>query len=247
MSHAGAVPRLAAPLILAAAILVSFRLEKPVPPVALQAGEAPPPTPAELEAALAAAEAPGAPGYDRGVTRAPVTVLEFADFGCPYCARFALETYPALDAEFVQTGRVRWRYVPFVLGIFANGNDATRAAECAAEQGGAAFGRMHDGLFARQGMWRDAPDPPTMFHALAQAAGLDLRRFDACVAGGEPDRRIAAANALADRLGAHATPTFFVNGRRVEGALPVEQFRAVLLDALAAARTRGAPGAAAPN
>ncbi len=226
------IPRIVTPLALAAAIVVSFGLEKPAPPVELTGEEPPAPSAAEVRTALGRAIAPGGPGYDRGPARAAVTVVEFSDFGCPYCARFALETYPRLAAEFVKTGLVRWRYVPFVMGMFTTGDAAARAAECAAEQGGAAFGRMHDRLFERQDEWKGAGDPAAVLLSIAGQAGLDAPRFTRCVAGGAVGERIRASNRLADQMAVRATPTFFVNGERIEGALPVEQFRAVLLDAL---------------
>jgi protein-disulfide isomerase len=227
-----AVPRVAAPLVLAAAILVSFRAEPPAPPVELKAGQPPTPSAAETREAFARALEPGAPGYDRGVTRAPVTVLEFSDFGCPYCERFATGTYPQLADEFVKTGIVRWRYVPFVLGIFTHGDDAARAAVCAGAQGNAAFSALHDQLYEHQDEWKRAADPAGEFRVLARAARLDVARFASCYASAEADTVIRDAGALADQLGVRATPTFFVNGRRVEGALPADQFRAVLMDAL---------------
>lgn len=226
------IPRIVTPLAIAAAILVSFRAGPPTQPIDLVPGEPPAPSAAETRAAFDRALTPGAPGYDRGSSRASITVLEFADFGCPYCARFAVETYPQLAREFVATGKVRWKYVPFVMGMFPNGAEAARAAECAADQGLAAFGRMHDRLFGSQGDWKGASDPAETFRAFAAAAGLDARRFAACYATEAPDRRIRASNELADQLGVRATPTFFINGARVEGALPVEEFRSLLLDAL---------------
>jgi protein-disulfide isomerase len=226
------VPRIAVPLMIAVAILLFPRQQAPQPAVELPAGEAPVPSLAEAFGAFDRALAPGAPGHDRGATRASVTVLEFVDFGCRFCARFAALTYPALAEEFVKTGKVRWRTVPFVLGMFPNGNEAARAGECAADQGRAAFDRMHDRLFDRQGEWQSASDPAGVFRAVARVAGLDVARFASCYASDLPDGRIRAANELADQMGARATPTFFVNGNRLEGALPVEQFRAVLLDAL---------------
>lgn len=226
------VPRIAAPLMLAAAILLSARHQAAPQPVELQPGQAPVPSPAETLGAFQEALAPGAPGYDRGSTRAAVTVIEFADFGCRYCARFAAETYPALAGEFVKTGKVRWRYVPFVLGMFPNGDEAARAGTCAAEQGPAAFGRMHDRLFADQNAWTGASDAAGAFASLARAAGLDAERFASCYASEAAAARVNAADGLAERMAVRSTPTFFVNGTRVEGALPVEQFRTVLLDAL---------------
>lgn len=226
------IPRIAAPLLLAAAIVVSFPHRQAVPPVELPPGEAPAPPAEQARAALEAVVAPGGPGYDRGAGRAPVTVLEFADFGCPYCARFAGEVYPQLAAEFVKTGQVRWKYVPFVMGMFPNGDGAAKAAECAADQGRTAFGLMHDRLFAFREEWKNAGDAAGAFRSFAQATGLDAARFAGCWAGDAAAARLHRSNELADQLGVRATPTFFVNGARVEGALPVEQFRAVLLDAL---------------
>ncbi len=234
---ANAIPRIVAPVALAAAILLSFRSQEQVRPIELQGADPPEPPAAQVFGAFESALQPGTPGYDRGVTRAPVTVLEFADFGCRYCAQFALTTYPTIADEFVKSGKVRWKYVPFVLGMFPNGDQAARAAECAADQGMAAFDRMHDRLFRRQGEWSRNGDPAGLFRAYAQAAGLDVARFASCYTSQEPDGRIRASNDLADRMGVRATPTFFVNGYRIEGALPAEQFRAVLNDALRQSRT----------
>jgi protein-disulfide isomerase len=230
------IPRIAAPLLLAAAILVSMPHRTAVPPIELPPGEAPPPSAEQTRAALAAIGAPGGPGYDRGSVMAAVTVLEFSDFGCPYCARFASQVYPQLAEEFVRTGRVRWKYVPFVMGMFPNGDGAARAVECAAEQGRDAFARMHDRLFAFQDSWKSTGDAAGVFRSFAAATGLDVARFTACWGSDEPEARIHRANELADQLGVRATPTFFINGRRVEGALPADQFRAVLQDVMQASR-----------
>lgn len=231
------IPRIVAPVALAAAILLSFHSQENVQPIALQGAAPPEPPAAQVFSAFESALQPGTPGYDRGATHAPVTVLEFADFGCRYCAQFALTTYPTLADEFVKSGKVRWKYVPFVLGMFPNGDQAARAGECAADQGTAAFDRMHDRLFRRQGEWSRNGDPTGLFRAYAAAAGLDTTRFAACYAGQEPDGRIRASNELADRMGVRATPTFFVNGYRIEGALPAQQFRTILNDALRQSRT----------
>lgn len=226
------IPRIVAPLALAGAILLSGRPQGAPPPVELEPGDLPVPSESDTRAAVQAALAPRAPGYDRGVARAGVTVLEFADFGCRYCASFAAEEYPRLAAEFVRTGRVRWKYVPFVLGMFPNGEQAARAAECAAEQGTAAFGWMHDRLYAGRPEWEDGINPDGLFRSYAAAAGLNAARFASCYASERPADRIRSSNALADRLAVRSTPTFFINGYRIEGALPAQQFRALLLDAL---------------
>lgn len=187
-----------------------------------------------LPAPTAAQAAPeGWPGYVRGTRDAQVTVIEFSDFGCPYCGSFALRTYPSLHREYVATGKVRWIYVPFVMGMFPNGDRAALAAECAADAGGvAAFWPMHDRLFETQRTWKQARDPEAHFRSLAAEAQIDVASFGACYHAERPQARITRNNELSADAGVRATPTFFVQGRRVEGALPLEAFRALLDDAV---------------
>src|SRR5690606_36689930 len=100
-------------------------------------------------------------GYSHERAQAPVIVYEFSDFGYPTRAEFSLETYHELQREFVATGKVRWTYVPFVMGRFANGSDAARAAECAGEQD--EFCRMHDRLFQGQREWKSSSGVESLF------------------------------------------------------------------------------------
>ena len=171
-------------------------------------------------------------GYRTGLDSAPVTVVEFSDFGCPYCAQFALTSYPDLHAKFVLSGEVRWNYVPFVLGIFPNSEAATRAAECAAEQN--RFWQMHDHLYQRQMDWRTSADPSALLLELALLAGVDEATFEVCYHQEDDEiaERIDRQNRLAEGARVRATPTFFVNGQMVEGALPAAQFGALLERAL---------------
>jgi len=165
-------------------------------------------------------------GHDRGSVTAPVVVVEFSDFGCPYCGAFARETYPALDQEFVQTGQVFFKYVPFVIGMFPHGDLAARASECAADQHD--FWPMYEQLYAVQTDWKRSGDPASLFRQYAASAKLDGARFATCYAGAEVGQRVALSNAFASRLRIRATPTFFVDGRMLEGALPLQQFRQLL-------------------
>ena len=164
-------------------------------------------------------------GYDEGAADAPVVVVNFSDFGCPYCGTYARETHPALAREYIATGKVFYKYVPFVMGMFPNGDKAARAAECAAEQG--KFAAMHDRLYADQRAWKRG-EPGQVLAQAAASVGLNRPAFDACVAAGTVDARTAAANDRAMRLNIRATPTFFIDGRQVEGALPLPQFRQLL-------------------
>lgn len=165
-------------------------------------------------------------GYDVGNPAATIVLVNFSDFGCPFCGTFARESYPGLEREFVRTGKVFFKYVPFVMGMFPNGEQAARAAECAADQG--SFWPMHDQLYGAQREWKSSRSPELHFGRYAAALGLDTVRFGACHAGGETDGRTGRANDRAARLGIRATPTFFINDQQIEGALPLEQFRRIL-------------------
>jgi len=216
----------AAPAALLVLLLAAACAEEPRP--VRGSPDAAPPSLLDRQLALSGMMDPAAAGHVRGAAAAPVTVIEFGDFGCPYCALFATQTYPVLHREYVETGRVRWRTVQFVLGTFPNGGEAARAAECATEQGEPAFWAMHDLLYARQREWKRAGDPEALFGRYAADAGLDTERFGSCYRENRSHLRVMASNALAAESGVRATPTFFINGMRVQGALPLEQFRMVL-------------------
>jgi len=164
-------------------------------------------------------------GYSRGAEDAPVIVYEFSDFGRPFCGMFARGTYPELHRDFVETGKVRWTYVPVTFG-FPGGQEGARAAECAAEQG--KFWAMHDLLFAKQSEWKAERRRERLLPAYAKQAGLDADAFVSCYREDRGSARTALHNRAADALRVRATPSFFINGRLVEGALPAEAFRQLL-------------------
>lgn len=169
-------------------------------------------------------------GYDVGNPAAPVVLVNFSDFGCPYCGSFARETYPAIEREYVRTGKVFFKYVPFALGMFPNGAEAARAAECAADAG--RFWPMHDSLYANQPEWKKARAPVGIFQRYAAGLGLERRHFAACYADREVHTRTRRNNEAAEALGIRVTPSFLVNDRPIEGALPIADFRRVIDAAL---------------
>lgn len=165
-------------------------------------------------------------GHDLGDPSAPVTIVEFSDFGCPFCAMYATQTFPVLQKEFIETGKVFYKHVPFVMGMFPNGEQAARAAECAAEQ--EAFWPMHDRLYAGQRDWKGRRDPEGLLREYATVLKLDVARFSSCYRGDRRGARLSQHDQAARRLGIRATPTFFINGQQAEGALPLDVFRSVL-------------------
>ncbi|MFW5951741.1 MAG: thioredoxin domain-containing protein [Gemmatimonadota bacterium] len=166
-------------------------------------------------------------GYSIGESEAPVAVVEFSDFGCPYCARFARSTLPVLKQEYIDTGRMRWRYIPVVFG-FAGGELMGAAAECAADQGGGeAFWAAHDVLYRHQTALRGEDARPRLLDRLVEA-GLDRDALDRCIDSPEIRERLIANTQLAQEWYVRGTPTFLVNGVPMSGAMPVDFFRKVL-------------------
>jgi len=162
-------------------------------------------------------------GYDRGDPNAPIVIVELSDFGCPYCAKHALETLPLLESEYVEQGKVFYKYVPFVLGMFPNADRAVRAAECAGRQG--RFWQMHDSVYANQNGWKRGSEPDAVLQRVGYAVAPDTAAWMACYTSNVTDSRTRAANDRAGRLRVRATPTMFVNGQIVQGALPMDVFR----------------------
>src|SRR5690606_35079721 len=178
-------------------------------------------------------------GFDYGTTGAPVRVLEMSDFGCGYCRQFHLETWPTLREEFVEDGRVEWKFVPYVTGMFDNSLAATRAAECALEQSEEAFEALGERIWRDQREWKGSGDAAALIRGWAVEEGVDAAPYDTCLAEGRRFDRVAAGGRLARELGVRGTPTFFVIGYPpLQGALPLETFRQVLT-AVHAQETQG--------
>jgi protein-disulfide isomerase len=184
-------------------------------------------------------------GYDQGAPTARVTVVEFSDFGCGYCRRFHESTFPVLKEEFIDTGRVRWKYVPFSIGMFPNGSEAALAGDCAGDQGG--FLAMKARLYGSQAEWRGSREPFDLFESYAEAQGLDGGRFAACLLDTRRHERLETSNRTASQLGVRGTPTFFVQGFPVQGAIPLDMFRNILNEMLDRVGGTGGPTPAPPG
>lgn len=182
-------------------------------------------------------------GFNLGSPEAPIKVIEFSDFGCGYCRRFHAETFPTLVEDYIETGRVEWKYVTFVSGMFSNGHAAAVAAECAGEQD--RFDPMRDLLYERQSEWKNISRPDPVLEALAVEAGADAGEYRQCVAGERAMPRIRSGFLMAARAGVRGTPTFLVNGAPLVGAQPIgmwaEIFTAIEAEA-GGATEPGEPG-----
>jgi protein-disulfide isomerase len=143
----------------------------------------------------------------QGEAGAPVTIVEFIDYQCPYCQGFAKDTYPKLKATYIDTGKVRYVARDFPLAKHGRARPAAIAAACAREQG--RFWEMHDALLAEAGQLADAD-----FRRHADRLGLDRARFDACLGEARHRARLDADVAAAQAMGVSGTPSFLVGGSR---------------------------------
>ena len=167
-------------------------------------------------------------GYNRGDVAAPVKVIEFADFGCGFCRLFHEESFPALKAQFIDTGMIEWKFLPFITGTFRNSLPVTEAAECALEQGTAQYEALGGFLWVRQGDWKETGDAAALVRSWAMEAGLDMARYDSCLGEDRRMDRVAGSTAIAQQLAVRATPTFWIVGYGpLQGALPLDVFQGV--------------------
>lgn len=157
---------------------------------------------------------------EKGDPEAPVTVVEISDYGCSHCRNFNLGgTADSLDETYVEADQVQWIVVPYALRPATQ--PAAEAALCAAEQG--EFFPYHKQLFELQGT--DAAMSKEGFLPVAEEVGLDVEEFESCYDSGRYGSVVQRNVAVAASAGVSATPTFFINGRKVEGNLPLAAFQ----------------------
>jgi protein-disulfide isomerase len=152
-----------------------------------------------------------------GPEKAPVTIVEYSDYLCPYCQK----AQTVVDEVLAKNqGKVRFVHRDFLLGR-PRSMPVARAAHCAADQG--KFWEYRNGLLESPGDWSDQ-------YLLSRAApiGLDRTSFQACLTSDKHDKAILQSSEDGTKLGVQSTPTFFVNGRRVKGARTVEQFQEII-------------------
>ena len=161
-----------------------------------------------------------ATGPSHGPQSAPVTIVEFSDFQCPYCSRVV----PAIDQVKESYGeKVRIVFRQFPLNIHPQAQKAAEASLCADEQG--KFWQMHDSLFANQQQLA-----PANLKAQAAELGLDGEKFNQCLDTGKHADQVAADLQDGIEAGVSGTPAMFINGVMISGAVPFEQL-AEMIDA----------------
>lgn len=172
-------------------------------------------------------------GFNRGDTTAVLKVVELSDFGCGYCRQFHAETFPMIRNEFIGEGKVEWKFVPYVTGMFDNSLAVTEAGECVLRQDPVAYEILAARLWSFQQDWKGSDEPDVVVRQwVTEISGVDMAEFDQCMTDDVTIPRIAQATTLARQIGVRGTPTFVpINWPPIQGALPTEVFRE-LLDAM---------------
>lgn len=170
-----------------------------------------------------------------GNPEAPVTVVEFSDFQCPFCRRFYLSTLSEIKEKYVKTGKVKFIYRDFPLAsIHEMAQTYAEAGECADEQG--KFWPMHDKIFDEQdkrGAGTVSDYTASDVKLWARELGLDGAKFDQCLDSGKYATEVAKDFSDGEKAGVQGTPATFVNGRLLSGAVPFAQFKVMIEEELA--------------
>ncbi len=167
-----------------------------------------------------------------GDPKAPVTLIEYGDYQCPFCGRFFTQIEPQLRENYIKNGKVRmvFRNLQF---LGPESTKAAEAAECANDQN--KFWAYHDALYTAEiadGRENNGNLARNLFVQLAGNLKLDMKAFASCLDGNKYEKRIAQDTSAAQAAGANSTPTSFVNGQKIQGALPYAQFAAAIDAAL---------------
>lgn len=175
----------------------------------------------------------------KGAPDAPIVVYEMADFQCPACRVFALETMPIIEREYIRTGKVRWVFVNFPLtSVHPNAVAAAEVAMCAGRQG--KFWEVHDALFLRQERWAARAEPGPYLIALAESVGVARAALLHCAQTKATRQEVEDDARRSLESGARSTPTFYIEGGLLVGAAPADVFRQVF-DSLGRDKTTGPP------
>jgi len=157
-----------------------------------------------------------------GSAKAPVTIIEYASMTCPHCAEFHRTVFPELEVQYIDTGKVRFVFREFPIEIKAA--SCSMLARCIGKDDPRRYHAAIDALFAIQDRWM-LNDTAQQLRLFAKQAGMSDENFNACMAD---QKLLAGLEQCRDhahgKLKVDSTPTFFINGKRLVGALPFERF-----------------------
>jgi protein-disulfide isomerase len=165
-----------------------------------------------------------------GDANAKVTIVEFADFQCPFCGRFQQSVYPQIKSEYIDTGKATLVYQDFAF-LGEESTVAAEAAKCAGDQG--KFWEYHDYLFTHQKGENQGAFVARNLKAFARLLKLDVAKFNACLDSGQKKQAVEDETTAGKNIGVTGTPTIIVNGKVFVGALPFDTFKQAIDEAFA--------------
>ncbi len=167
-----------------------------------------------------------------GDAKAKVTIVEFSDFQCPFCRAFFEDTFGQFKKEYVDTGKVRLIYRDFPLSFHPSARPAALAAQCAHDQG--KFWEYQDIVFQEQAKKGTGTITFSTADLKAWAAkiGLDTKQFNSCLDSEQHGKEVDADTQAGSAAGVTGTPSFFVNGTLIVGAVPFSDFKSAIDQAL---------------
>ncbi len=163
-----------------------------------------------------------------GNADAPVVIIEFSDFQCPFCRRFFTDTLSQIEDKYIKTGKAKLVYRDIPLSFHPAAQKAAESAECADDQG--KWRQMHDKIFTEQGKQGEGTIQFTVddMKKWAGEIGLNAGQFSSCLDSGKYTDEVAKDSADAAAAGVTGTPTFFINGKRIIGAQPYSVFEQMI-------------------
>ena len=164
-------------------------------------------------------------GKVQGLATAPITLEEYADFQCPACGTYARGTIKQIEEKYVKNGTVKIVFRQFAF-IGEESIRAAEATECANEQG--QFWEFYDTLFANQAGENQGAFADDKLTGFAQGLDLDMAAFSACFSSGKYRASIQSETANGQLRGVSSTPTSFINGKKVVGAISLQQFETTI-------------------
>jgi protein-disulfide isomerase len=162
-----------------------------------------------------------------GKAEAKVVMIEYADFACPFCAKFHEQTFPLIKRDYIDKGKILFVYKDFIV---VGGERAAQAAHCAREQG--KFWEYHDRLFSRNTQDRLKWEDSQIHREYAKDLGLDENAFISCFESRRYQEKVLSSTQEALQNGAQGTPYFFINGTTIFGAQSYSSFQKVIDSAL---------------
>jgi protein-disulfide isomerase len=155
-----------------------------------------------------------------GKAEAPITIIEYASLTCPHCAHFDVTVLPKLKEKWIDTGKAK-----LILRDYPLDEPALRAAMVARCAPANRFYPLIDTFFAQQEQWVTSRDYRAALEKLVKLGGMSDKEFKACISDKKLEDQVAQSRLVASQqLGVDATPTFFINGKKFDGAPTVEAF-----------------------